>query len=67
MASEDDPSALEGRQRTVTPPYRGREDVEMDYIGWAIFAGLLVVMLPLLPILAVLWVLAKLLGGSDRE
>ena len=67
MAADDDPSALERRQRTVTKPYRGREDVEMDFVGWAIFAGLLVVMLPLLPFVAVLWVVARLLGRGGRE
>ncbi|MHB9287565.1 hypothetical protein ACKVMT_11080 [Halobacteriales archaeon Cl-PHB] len=67
MASADDPDALEGRQRTVTTPSLGHENLEMDYVGWAIFAGLLVIMVPLLPVLVVVWVVAKLLGGSDRD
>jgi hypothetical protein len=65
--SEDDPSAMRKTLRTVTPASRGHRNVEMDTIGWAIFAGLLVVALPLLPVLVVVWLLTKLFGrAADR-
>jgi hypothetical protein len=65
--SEDDPSAMRKALRTVTPPSKMHRNTEMDTIGWAIFAGLLVVALPLLPILVVVWLLTKLFGrAADR-
>lgn len=63
----DDPSAVKKVLRTVTPPSRMHRNVEMDTIGWAIFAGMLVVALPLLPVLVVVWLLTKLFGrAADR-
>jgi len=44
----------------VTPSHLGRPDVEMNVIGWLIFFGLLVVILPVLPFLAVLGLAGKL-------
>jgi hypothetical protein len=65
--SDEDPGAMKKALRTVTPASRGRRNVEMDTIGWAIFAGLLVVALPLLPVLVVVWLLTKLFGrAADR-
>jgi hypothetical protein len=65
--SDDDPSGLTERLRTVTPPSAMHRNVEMDAIGWVIFLGMLVVALPLLPILVVVWVLTKLFGrAADR-
>lgn len=58
--AEDEPNGLSERLRTVTPPSGMHRNVEMDTIGWAIFAGILVISLPLLPILVVGWVLMKL-------
>jgi hypothetical protein len=45
--------------RTVTPPYVGHEELEMDVIGWSILLGLLVVLLPLLPFLVIVWLITK--------
>ena len=44
----------------VTPSHLGRPDVEVNVIGWLIFSGLLVVILPVLPFLAVLGLAGKL-------
>ena len=64
---DDDPNAVKKVLRTVTPPSKMHRNVEMDTIGWAIFAGLFVVALPLLPILVVVWLLTKLFGrAADR-
>ncbi|SIR58440.1 hypothetical protein SAMN05421858_2958 [Haladaptatus litoreus] len=46
--------------RTVTPPYHGHPDSEMNAIGIAIFLGLLVLMVPLLPFLVIVWAISKL-------
>lgn len=48
--------------RTVTPPYAGRPNAEMDVLGWGLFLGLVVLVLPFLPSLIVLWVATKLLN-----
>ena len=48
--------------RTVTPPYYGHSDREMNTIGAGIFLGLLVLLVPLLPFLIIIWVLSKLTG-----
>lgn len=68
--SADEESALPERLRTVTPEYFGRPDREMDAIGWLIFLGLLVLIVPLLPYLALIWAIGKLTDqftGRPRE
>lgn len=63
----EDPGALKEALRTVTPGYRGHRDTEMDAIGWTIFVGLVVVMLPLLPVLVVVWLLTKAFDRAARR
>ncbi|WP_227352918.1 DUF7535 family protein [Haladaptatus salinisoli] len=46
--------------RTVTPPYHGRPDSEMNAIGIALFLGLVVLIIPLLPFLVIVWLISKL-------
>ncbi|WP_266079609.1 DUF7535 family protein [Haladaptatus caseinilyticus] len=46
--------------RTVTPSYRGHPDSEMNAIGIALFLGLVVLMVPLLPFLVIVWLISKL-------
>ena len=58
--ADDEPGTMKKALRTVTPETRMHRDVEMDTIGWAIFAGILVIALPLLPILVTIWLLTKL-------
>jgi len=59
--------------RTVTPGYRGRPDVEMDSVGWAIALGMVVLLVPLLPFLVIVWALSKLFEalapdfGADED
>lgn len=62
-----EPRPVKKTIRTVTPPYRGRPDVEMNTIGWGIFLVLVVLLVPLLPYLLIGWVIAKLIGYSKRE
>ena len=62
----DDPGMLTKAYRTVTPGYRGRGDVEMNTIGWAIFLGLVILLVPLLPFLAVVWVVNRVLDVIGR-
>lgn len=62
---EDDPGPIEGSP--VRPPMTGHRVLEMDAIGWAIFIALLVIMIPLLPLIALLIVITRLLGwGRGR-
>ena len=68
--SDDEPSGLTERLRTVTADIGMHRNVQMDTLGWMIFAGILVVALPLLPILVVVWVLMKVfgrVGGQSTE
>ena len=58
-SDESNGSALPEPLRTVTPPSRTHPDESMDVIGWAMFIGLLVVLTPLIPIIAVIWLIAK--------
>ena len=55
--------------RTVTPPYRGHGDPEMNTIGFGYLAILLVLLVPLLPFMVIAWVIGKVLdavgGGSS--
>jgi len=56
-----EPSAPRKALRTVTPESKSRPDMEMDSIGWALFLGLVVLLVPLLPFLVVLWAFTKAL------
>lgn len=35
--------------RTLGKPFRARADAEMDAIGWTIFLGMVILLVPLLP------------------
>jgi len=60
------PAPVKKVMRTVTPPYRGRPDSEMTLIGIAYLLGLVVILLPLLPFLALVWLFSKLTGRLVR-
>lgn len=47
--------------RTVTPGYRSHEDTDMNVIGWGIFLGLVVLLVPLLPFILIVWAISKVL------
>ncbi len=49
-----------GPLHTVTKPYRSRRDAEMNLIGIAYGAGLLLILIPLLPLLVIIWLLGKI-------
>jgi len=62
MSESDDAgdSMLPDSMRTVTPPSGTHPDAEMDTIGWAMLFGLLVILTPLIPILAAVWLISKI-------
>jgi hypothetical protein len=66
MSQTDDtlPSAEELFD-TVTPPYVGRPNREMDTIGWTYVAGLAIIFLPFLPLLALIWLTRRLFSALD--
>ena len=59
MSAEDEEG---GVLRMVTAPYRSRPDEEMTMVGLVYGAGLVLVLLPLLPFFVLLW----LLGGLRK-
>jgi len=71
MSSEDDPGLVRQAYRTVTPGYKPRGEGSMNAIGWTILLGILVLMLPLLPFAAVVWLVSRgidaLAGRGDVE
>lgn len=60
MSQEED----EGLLRTVTKPYQSRPDGEMNLIGWLYGAGLIIVLLPLLPFIVIIWIITRLVEPS---
>jgi hypothetical protein len=60
MATDDETADTPrpGR-RTVTAPSRTHPDATMDVIGWLIFLGLLVLLSPLLPYIAAVWLFGR--------
>ncbi|WP_435180346.1 DUF7535 family protein [Halorussus sp. AFM4] len=50
--------------RTVTTLPRPEPEPSMSLIGYLLAAGVALLLLPLLPFLAVLWVAYRLLGGG---
>jgi hypothetical protein len=55
----DDAGVLTKTYRSVSPRYQSRGNTEMDSIGWALFLGILVLLVPLLPFLVIVWVLER--------
>lgn len=64
---QEEPSTRKKVYRTVTPPYFGRPDTEMTVIGIAYFLGLLVLLVPLLPFLAIIWLMSKVMDRYRRD
>ena len=64
---QDDPRAAKKVLGTVMPGSKGHRDISMDTIGWIVLLGILVVLLPLLPILIVGWLSLKTLGFVRRN
>ena len=58
-SDESNGSALPEPLRTVTPPSGTHPNEGMDAIGWAMFIGLVVILTPLIPIIAIIWLIAK--------
>ncbi|WP_336035501.1 DUF7535 family protein [Halobacterium yunchengense] len=56
MSESDEPP-----YRSVSRLSREYRNAEMSSIGWTIFLGLVVVMLPLLPFLVAVWAVGKFL------
>lgn len=63
----EEPSTAKKVYRTVTPEYFGRPDTEMTVIGIAYFLGLLVLLVPLLPFIAIIWVIGKVMDRYRRD
>ena len=63
--SDSAPSLATSALRTVTPGTRGHPNAGMDAFGWGVFLGLVVLFVPLLPFLAIVWVVTKLAGWLD--
>jgi hypothetical protein len=51
--------------RTMNPLRKARPNAEMDAIGWAILLGLLMILLPLLPFIAIVYLFSKLFDRAD--
>ncbi|MFC7132228.1 MULTISPECIES: DUF7535 family protein [Salinibaculum] len=70
MATEESPPGLEPVQkvyRTVTPPYRGRSNQQMNLVGYLIIGGMLILFVPLAPFIIAWWLVAKLLGAIRQR
>ncbi|QLH76578.1 hypothetical protein HZS55_04330 [Halosimplex rubrum] len=62
-----DPSVPRKVLRTVTPRSKARPDAEVDSIGRAIFLGLVILLIPLLPFVGIVWGLSKVLDFLARQ
>jgi hypothetical protein len=65
--SEEADSTVLEVVRTVTPPYGDRPNVEMNTIGWGLFLGLVILLIPLLPFVVIIWAISRLLERSSRN
>jgi hypothetical protein len=59
----DEPGTVKKAYRRVSPLYGSRPNAEMDSIGWSIFLGMLVILVPLLPFVLIIWVLGKVIDA----
>lgn len=62
-----EPGALTTAYRTVTPGFGGRSDTEMNVLGWSLFLGLMILLVPLLPFLVVGWAVSKAVEFVDPQ
>lgn len=67
MSAGDDEEGETSLIQMVTAPYRSRPDDEMNVIGLLYGAGLVLVLLPLLPFILLLWALAALRDALAAE
>ena len=51
--------------QTVTQPTSVEPKPEMSLVGYLVAAGTLLLLLPILPFLAVLWIADRLRGGEE--
>ena len=58
-ADSDDRSRLPAPLRSVTPLSDYRPNAGMDAIGWGIFLGMVILLVPLLPFILIVWLIAK--------
>ncbi len=65
--SGDDTEALPAIRRTVSKSVGYHPDAEMNAIGLAVGAGLLVILIPLAPFLLAVWLVSKLLDLGGRQ
>ncbi|KAB1186743.1 MULTISPECIES: hypothetical protein [Haloferax] len=59
MSEEESLSLPQKAYRTVTPRTGMRPDMEMDSIGWVMFLILVMLFIPLLPFIAIVYVVSK--------
>jgi hypothetical protein len=58
----EEPGVVRRTYRRIAP-YQPHGDAEMDSIGWAMFLGILVLLVPLLPFVLLVWLLEKVVGA----
>ncbi len=58
-SAQSDPGILESAYRTVTPSYGSRGDTGMDVIGWIVFLGVMMLLLPLIPLYLAFVIITK--------
>lgn len=51
--------------RTVKPVSVPRPDAGMNALGWGIFLGLVIVLLPLAPFVLIAWLFSRLFARAD--
>lgn len=65
--AETDESEEPAAPSRKIPSMSGRRDLEMDVIGWIIFIGMVILLIPLIPFVVLLVIVSKLLGlGRER-
>ena len=61
-ADADDESDVRAALRTVTPLTTEGPDIQMNLFGYLVMLPILLLMLPLLPFIAVGWIVSKAVG-----
>jgi hypothetical protein len=61
------PEPVERAVRSVSPQRIPKPNPEMSTIGWLVFVGLLFLLVPLLPVVAVVWGISKVTGFLARQ
>lgn len=64
---DDEPGPVRRVADTVTPSFVSRPDTEMNIVGWSLFVGMVILLVPFLPLILAVWAISKVIDAVSGE